>query len=92
MPTESPITYRAEYRGADIGIIVVGTDDEVTFQLTHPWQFAAAGILERLKNEGVRDLGEVTLKKPLKLEVEQIFPELWRELALRGVVLRKETE
>jgi hypothetical protein len=88
MPTESPVTYRAEYNGADIGTIVV-ENDAVTFKLAHPWQLEAAGILERLKKEGVRDLGEVRLKKPLALETEQIFPELWRELAGRGVVLKK---
>lgn len=88
MPTESPATYRAEYDGADIGTIVV-ENDEVTFKLAHPWQLEAAGILKRLKDKGVSDLGEVMLKTPMKLEAEQIFPELWRELAERGVVLKQ---
>jgi hypothetical protein len=88
MPTESPITYRAEYNNVDIGTIVV-ENDAVTFKLAHPWQLEASSILKRLKDEGVHDLGEVMLTKPLKLEAEQIFPELWRELALRGVVLKK---
>ena len=91
MKTDSPITYRAEYNGADIGTIIV-ENDEVTLQLAHPWQPEAVSILKRLKDEGLRDLGEVVLAKPMKLEAERIFPELWRTLALRGVVLKRETE
>jgi len=89
MKTESPVTYRAEYNGSDIGVIIVAENGETTLKLAHPWQTEATEILRRLKDEGVRDLGEVVLTKPLKLEADRIFPELWRELAERGVVLKK---
>jgi hypothetical protein len=82
-------TYRAEYNGTDIGLIVVSDDGEVTLRLSHPWQTEASSVLKRLKDEGVRDLGEVVLEKPMKIPTDRVFPELWRELALRGVVLKR---
>ena len=90
-PAAATAVYRAVYRGADIGTISVTADGgEVMLRLAHPWQLEATTIWERLKNEGIRNLGDVALKTPLKIPTNRLFTELWRELAACGVILRKQ--
>jgi hypothetical protein len=77
------ITYRIERDGQDLGTIVV-EGNVVTLKIKPPAQLEAAEILKRLQDEGVDDLGEIILREPMKLAPEQVFTELWRELAVRG--------
>ena len=81
--------YRVERDGQDLGTISVAEGGAVTLKLEPLAQLEAAEILERLQNEGVNDLGEIILQEPMRLAPEQVFTELWRELALRGYKLTK---
>jgi len=78
------IAYRVERDGQDLGTINVAEGGAVTLKLKPPAQLEAAEILKRLQNEGVSDLGEIILQEPMRISPEQVFTELWRELALRG--------
>lgn len=81
-------TFRVLFFGREEGTITFQPDGSFTSTLAPQFMALIADTRRRLQKEGVKDLGEVIAKEPIKIQDAQLLPFLWQELKRIGIELR----